>query len=279
MSKPSLGISWFRTRKVAEWLCVGHPRPIRRTKAHKPKTFRAPYIAPLEFAASIEPSLVVIQLETHGVIVLDCRTYAPRCFLSRRDKNHRIDLIDAAPATTLLITFLAHPTVIFPASNVRTTTGRVPTRELRQIRRTVLLENRRPFRFKIRSITFLCFSFFLLFFSLIRIDQYRIPFVFFFCTVGRPSRVAIVTWRSFKCNGESRHAVVTRESRKTAARERHRVEFVWARFLVYICYVLSALFLLVCCGLGIRSLSRLRAYACPPYALTRVPFTSPVSPF
>lgn len=83
----------------------------------------------------------------------------------------------------LLITFLAHPTVIFPASNVRTTTGRVLTHELRQIRRTVLLEIRRrwPFRLKIRSIIFFCFSFFLLlFFSLIRFNQYRILFVFFF---------------------------------------------------------------------------------------------------
>lgn len=66
----------------------------------------------------------------------------------------------------LLITFLAHPTVIFPASNVRTTTGRVLTHELHQIRRTVLLVIRRrwPFRFKIRSIIFFCFSFLLLFF-------------------------------------------------------------------------------------------------------------------
>lgn len=165
----------------------------------------------------------------------------------------------------LLITFLAHPTVIFPASNVRTTTGRVLSHELHQIRRTVFLEIRRrwPFRFKIRFITFFCFSFLLLFCSPIRFNQYRIPFVFVFCTVGRLSRVAIVTSRSFKCNGESRHAVVTRESRKTAARERHQAEFVCARFLVYICYVSSVLFLLACCGLGIRSLSRLRAYACP----------------
>lgn len=181
----------------------------------------------------------------------------------------------------LLITFLAHPIVIFPASNVRTTTGRVLTHELHQIRRTVLLVIRRrwPFRFKIRSIIFFCFSFLLLFFHLL--VSTSIVFCLFSFFVPW---VDWVEWRSWHRDLSSamanRGTLWSRENRGRRQHVRdirssscvHDSSFIFAT-----CRQRS--FFLPAAVLGIRSLSRLRAYACPPYALTRVPFTSPVSPF